>query len=373
MSVYKDKRSPFYQYDFWRGGYRFFGSTGKRSQREAQQIEDQKKEEARDRVKKLKAAKDGPLTLDFAAGRYWSEWGQHQSNAKDLKRDIARLIDYFGKDRLLADITDDEVAKLVAWRRGHRRWGRPKERLITPSQVNRSTTEVLQRIFMRARKVWRKPVEIEPDWNQHLLAEPVERVRELRVDEDSALAGKLDPDYEALRQFSLASGLRQSESLLRWSQVDFAGRAIVRTGKGGRPIRLPMTARMREILMGRSGHHQIFVFTYQAKRAGRKRARGQRMPITQSGLKTHWRRRRVKAGVSNFRWHDNRHDFATKLLRSTGNLKMVQRGLNHARIETTAKYAHVLDEDLRAGMESADEARSGKSRNASRTEKKDVA
>jgi site-specific recombinase XerD len=55
--------------------------------------------------------------------------------------------------------------------------------------------------------------------------------------------------------------------------------------------------------------------------------------------------------VSGFRWHDNRHDFASKLLRATGNLKLVQRGLNHADVTTTVQYAHVLDDELRAGME----------------------
>ena len=37
---------------------------------------------------------------------------------------------------------------------------------------------------------------------------------------------------------------------------------------------------------------------------------------------------------------------ATKLLRQTKNLKMVQKALNHADLKTTARYAHVLDEDV---------------------------
>ncbi|MEA2990706.1 MAG: hypothetical protein QOG83_3417, partial [Alphaproteobacteria bacterium] len=32
--------------------------------------------------------------------------------------------------------------------------------------------------------------------------------------------------------------------------------------------------------------------------------------------------------------------------------------LNHSKIETTAKYAHVLDAELRAGMEAADDEKS---------------
>ena len=51
--------------------------------------------------------------------------------------------------------------------------------------------------------------------------------------------------------------------------------------------------------------------------------------------------RAKNAGVQDFRFHDFRHDFATKLLRETGNLKIVQRALNHAEIQSTARYAHV--------------------------------
>ncbi|MFL5181568.1 MAG: tyrosine-type recombinase/integrase, partial [Microvirga sp.] len=52
-----------------------------------------------------------------------------------------------------------------------------------------------------------------------------------------------------------------------------------------------------------------------------------------------------------YRWHDNRHTRATRLLRRSGNLKMVQKLLGHQKIETTAKYAHVTMDDLRAALD----------------------
>jgi site-specific recombinase XerD len=45
------------------------------------------------------------------------------------------------------------------------------------------------------------------------------------------------------------------------------------------------------------------------------------------------------------------------VLRKTGNLKLVQRMLNHASIKTTAKYAHVLTEEVADAMESVAELR----------------
>ena len=66
---------------------------------------------------------------------------------------------------------------------------------------------------------------------------------------------------------------------------------------------------------------------------------------------------RAKAGVTGFRFHDFRHDFATKLLRDTGNLKLVQKALNHADINSTMRYAHVLDEDVADAVETAAKSR----------------
>jgi integrase len=68
-----------------------------------------------------------------------------------------------------------------------------------------------------------------------------------------------------------------------------------------------------------------------------------------------------------FRFHDFRHDFATKLLRATGNLKLVQRALNHADIGTTVRYAHVLDHEVAEAMEQV-----AKSRNRSQTRLREV-
>ena len=75
----------------------------------------------------------------------------------------------------------------------------------------------------------------------------------------------------------------------------------------------------------------------------------------------------AKAGVKDFRFHDFRHDFGTKLLRDTGNLKLVQKALNHADIKSTLRYAHVLDEDIAAAVE-----RVAKSRTKSRTRLREV-
>lgn len=94
-----------------------------------------------------------------------------------------------------------------------------------------------------------------------------------------------------------------------------------------------------------------------AERTRGGRRHGQRYPITYEGLKTALRRD-IKPGVSGYRLNDNRHTVATRVLHACGNLNVAQKMLWHADITTTAKYVHVLYEDVltAAVTESPDEA-----------------
>jgi site-specific recombinase XerD len=68
-------------------------------------------------------------------------------------------------------------------------------------------------------------------------------------------------------------------------------------------------------------------------------------------------------GPDRFRYHDLRHDFATKLLHTVkaetpaAALKIVQKALDHAKITTTMRYAHVTADDVAAGIEAVAQAR----------------
>jgi hypothetical protein len=55
--------------------------------------------------------------------------------------------------------------------------------------------------------------------------------------------------------------------------------------------------------------------------------------------------------------NDKSDDVGTKVLRDTGNLKLVQRALNHADMKTTTRYAHILDEEVAAALEQVQKSR----------------
>jgi integrase len=115
----------------------------------------------------------------------------------------------------------------------------------------------------------------------------------------------------------------------------------------------PITDAVRAIIFPLRGHHPDRVFTYRARYGNKRigRVHGERYPLTYTGTKTAWQKMRAAAGLRDLRFHDLRHDLATKLLRATGNLKLVQKALNHADIASTLRYAHVLDTEVAAAVE----------------------
>ena len=118
MSLYRKPRSPYWYFEFQIDGCRFFGSTKATTRREAEKIERAEREKAKAHVAATKAARTS-LRLDDVAGRFWSQ-AQHHASSRNIWKRLSLLIEFFGKDKLITDITDDDVGTLIAWRRGHR-------------------------------------------------------------------------------------------------------------------------------------------------------------------------------------------------------------------------------------------------------------
>lgn len=362
MSVYLPAKSPHYVFDFRRGGKRHTGSTGKTERREAE-AEERRLIRLAEAVygpdgRKASPRKFATLTLDVAAQRYWLEVSQHGASPDADLASLARLAELIGPNVDLAAITDGVVSRAVAARRQQFRMDNPKLGTVSAGTVNRSVTELLRRVLTRARKVWRVPLPFEPNWGAHLLAEPKERVRELRYDEEERLEAVEREDYRPPRLFAQITGLRRREvANLRWDQVDFGTETIRVVGKGDRPHVIPLTAELSSLLLPLRGNHPSAVFTYVAQRSrteprsGKSLVRGTRYPITEQGLSSIMRRTIDRAGITGLRpMHDFRHTAATRTLRATGNFRLVQNLLGHASPATTAKYAHATLDDLREGM-----------------------
>lgn len=350
MSVYR-RADGIYVYDFQLRRVRFYGSTGCTNRRDAEAIERQCREAQKQILRTAKAQATGHLTVNAAFGRFWQEVGCHYRGTygKTIDTALEWLTLALGAETLLRDIGGNRITEIIAKRRGEG---------VSNATVNRTVTEPLRAVLLRARKRWQQDLP-EIDWRGFMLPEPRERVRELRDHEESKLIESIRPDYWPAIQFLLVSGLRKREMVnLHWSDIDWRARTVSVLGKGDKPATIPLTGAMRAILAPLRGQHETAVFTYVCKATrpaapGRDAViRGKRYPITYEGLSTAWRRTGApKAGIRDFRLHDLRHTIATRLLRESGNLKLVQRLLRHEHITTTGKYAHADDADLRAALD----------------------
>jgi integrase len=68
-------------------------------------------------------------------------------------------------------------------------------------------------------------------------------------------------------------------------------------------------------------------------------------------IKKFWSTVMRKAGITNYRRHDNRHTYASHLVSSGLSLEIVGRLLGHTTATTTKRYAHVADDPLRAATD----------------------
>jgi integrase len=172
-----------------------------------------------------------------------------------------------------------------------------------------------------------------------------ERVRFLEAEEENTLREKIQklyPDHEPEFDIALHTGMRRGEQYrLRWQDVDLKrGIITVTLSKHGeaRHIQINSVARAALIRLRERGSGIGYVCP------------GQEGPRNRDWR--HWLEDAVeKAGIPNFRWHDLRHTFASRLVMAGAPLRAVQVLLGHKCIETTLRYSHLGDTHLHESVE----------------------
>lgn len=368
MQVFKraGARSPYYYAEIWVEGRRFLRSTGKRDRRAAAAEVPRLKAEIRAAIAAERAA-ESAADLDRVFLWFWENIGRHDRAAKTTFNRMGQILDLLGPATPVADLDDQRLQSAFLARRAmpkqRQRAGAAAPVLVAPATVNREI-ELLRRILNRARK----PLALalpEIDWRALRHREPPPKNGELSPAEEAAILRALAPDARLLVLHYLLSGVRLSMAIgLRKIDLDLEGGRATFIAKGGHEHTIPISPGLRAIYAAAlEGNETPHVFTWAAARSRGDRARGARYPWTLSGVRSAWeraKRRAAAAGapsVMRLRVHDLRHTAATRLLRATGNLAQVQRLLGHSDIRTTARYAHVLDEDLRASMAQAEAGR----------------
>jgi integrase len=143
------------------------------------------------------------------------------------------------------------------------------------------------------------------------------------------------------------TGARKGEiEGLRWTEVDFA-RSCLRLGDsktGARIIPLGAAAlQCLQELPKAKGSPYVFPGEV-APVAGE-------APRHYVGTPKVWLRVRAAAGLHDVRLHDLRHTFASFGAAGGLSLPVIGQLLGHRDVKTTAQYAHLADDPLRAGVE----------------------
>lgn len=330
---FRPKNSRFWHYDFQIKGRRFHGSCGTEDFEQAKAVEAQARVEARSAA--TAPAETARYTVSEAIGTYYADVCQHQPSARTSHGQGKAVIENLAPTTQLSALTNSELVRLVA--------------RLRASRSNATVNRILQ-FFGRAVRHMADTYGADVpklDFKAPETKEPKERIRELSWDEQASLFKVLRTDLHPLVKFALMTGARRASICgLRWRDVDLDNARIRFDVKGDGVMFFPINNEMRAFLTSlpraELPSEKPFVFTY----VDQLRKKRFRINCDGGGIWEEFRAAVTKAGIEDFRFHDLRHTFATRMLRKTGNLKLVSRLLGHADIETTMRYAHVLDGDL---------------------------
>ena len=158
---------------------------------------------------------------------------------------------------------------------------------------------------------------------------------------------------------AIHTGMRKGELLkLTWHDIDFvSGTITVREAKSGEGRRLPMSETARRALMAmrelreqgprvrRALGNEENPWVFSAPRGG-----------FLMNLNRDWYEALKRTGLRDFRFHDLRHTFASRLVMAGVDLYRVQTLMGHKMPSMTLRYAHLSPQHLRAAVELLDGA-----------------
>lgn len=167
----------------------------------------------------------------------------------------------------------------------------------------------------------------------------IPRVRWLTESQAGALLLALPPGLRAMTIFSLETGLRKANVAgLRWDWLDLAHGLLcipALSMKNRRAHALPLSDAALEIVKAQRGRHPVFVFV---SRIGQPYANPARLA---------WRRAVAAAGLTDFRWHDLRHTWASWKAQSGAPLYVLKQLGGWACDTMPALYTHMSVDHLR--------------------------
>ena len=270
---------------------------------------------------------EGLSLREFLEERYFPWAHENLKSAREVERSIrvtfAPLL-----DRQVADLTVQDVEKVLSSCR------KKGNKNIT---LNRKTVHLkaalnwgVKHAFLESNPLARLSRKQETD--------STPKLRYLSQEEEQRLMAALAhaPDYlRVMVVISLKTGIRRGALFsLEWRDIDFTHRTlhvrgeICKTGKGRI---IPLSESTLQVLRN-WGPGEGLIFP--SPRTGGRF----------DNVKSAWERVLRDAAVENFRWHDLRHTFASRLVMAGVDLNVVRELMGHSDLKMTLRYAHLAPE-----------------------------
>lgn len=287
------------------------------------------------------------ITINDAFTKYFLEKGQYLTLPKQRLTRLNKL-----KSELpvtfLDEIKEREINNFISQNR----------HTLSNATINRYLY-LLSAVISTARDDWKVktyPLKL----SKFKLKEPAENVKYLKNWETAQkIIDRAPAHLKPIIYTALYTGLREGNLLnLKWENIDFESGTITlkvkdSTKSGGKTHTVPVIPQLAQILQDLPKTSE-YVFTYHGKKIN---------SIMSAWRNIFYKRADKEHGYAltkelrdkdlpYINFHTLRHTAATWILKKTNNLRITKEILGHSNINTTLKYAHVLDDEKRNALTS---------------------
>jgi len=264
----------------------------------------------------------------------WYKKQRRKSSYERHKYSAGNLLKFFGENTPVEEINLESVENYKSWRlsQGIKPTSINKELRFLATMINRA----VEFEWIPKHKLYRRPILIKGVNDA--------RLRYLTDEEEKRLFSVVkNPLLRDILIFALNTGLRRCEILsLKWKNVDFENRYLIlepEQTKNKKWHVLPLNSAAWKVIENRlkeKAENCEYVFHRNGK------------PI--KSIRTAFESALKRAEIKDFRFHDLRHTFASRLVQKNIDLYVIKELLNHSDIQTTQRYAHLKLDNLKKAV-----------------------